>query len=336
MPTCGKLRKSMLAYLFGIVALFGIGESSGLYAQFGPPGDFGGRDRDRGDRGDRGDRDGGRRGGFDPSEFVRRMDQNGDGMITANEAERVPSFIRDRWAQQGMDINRGIRVDDMVASSQRQMEEFRRQREEGGGRSDRESSRPDRPDFQPPPDMNQGRSSSSSTPSSSGQSSKPRTRISPLLSDAYKSMDFDLDGQIALYEWRKAKRTISQFTQYDENTDGFLTAKELAKSPAPAATATPSAPGTPTSTASSAPAPSNATSAPLPSTAPVEVSAAVAAKAGGLFGLLDTDRSGTVVGSEWDKSSRLKPLFEKGGYDLSKPLNKDEFTQAYVRVGADK
>lgn len=324
--SCGKFRKSMLAWLFGISALCWLGESNRLYAQFGPPegGDRGDRGRDRGDRGGR--------GGFDPSEMIRRMDQNGDGMITANEVERVPSFIRDRWTQQGLDFNRGVRVDDMANNAQRQMEEFRRQREEGGSDRGRDFGRSDRPDFQPPPDMGRGdtRPATPGTP----QSTKPRTRIAPLLPETYKPLDTDFDGQIALFEWRKGKRgTISQFTQQDFDGDGFLTAKELAKAPAPAATATTTLPGAPAAT--------TATAAPAPTTpaapqTPVVVSAEAATKASRAFDILDSDRKGTVEGKEWDQSSRLKPLFQKAGYDLNKPLNKEEFTQAYVRVGADK
>lgn len=320
--SCGKLRKSMLAWLFGFSALCWLGESNRLYAQFGDRGD---RREDRGDRG--GDRG---RGGFDPSEMIRRMDQDGNGMITANEVERVPSFIRDRWTQQGLDFNRGVRVDEMASNAQRQMEDFRRQREEEGrGREERS----DRPEFQPPPEM--GRSEPRPSSSNSPQPKKPTTRISPLLSDAYKSLDTDFDGQIALFEWRKAKRgTISQFTQHDLDGDGFLTAKELAKSPAPAP-ASGTAVATPrsvTSTSTAAPAPA----APAAPPAPVAVSADAAAKASRAFDILDADRKGTVEGKEWDQSSRLKPLFQKAGYDLNKPLTKEEFTQAYVRAGADK
>jgi Ca2+-binding EF-hand superfamily protein len=319
--SCGKFRKSMLAWLFGISALCWLGESNRLYAQFGPP--EGDRGRDRGDRGDRGGR-----GGFDPSEMIRRMDQNGDGLITANEVERVPSFIRDRWTQQGLDLNRGVRVDDMASNAQRQMEEFRRQREEEGrGREERS----DRPEFQPAPEM--GRGDSRPATSNTVPNAKPRTRIAPLLPESYKPLDMDYDGQIALFEWRKGKRgTISQFNQQDFDGDGFLTAKELAKAPAPAAAPTTTSPGTPAATtASVAPVPT----APAAPQAPVTVSAEAATKASRAFDILDSDRKGTVEGKEWDQSSRLKPLFQKAGYDLSKPLNKEEFTQAYVRAGAD-
>jgi hypothetical protein len=68
----------------------------------------------------------------------------------------------------------------------------------------------------------------------------------------------------------------------------------------------------------------------------VPVTAEDALKATRAFELLDKDKSGTVVGAEWSESRRLKPLFEKGGYDLTKPLTKDEFTQGYVRTGAAK
>lgn len=342
--SCGKLRKSILAGMFGFFALYSfvdlcsffdlccLGDASRLYAQGPQPGQEG-QDSDRRDR-----RRGGR-GGFDPSDFIRRLDQNGDGLVTESEIQQIPGPFRDRWTQQGLDFSRGVKVDDMISNSQRQMDEMRRSRDENGDRDrSRGFGRSDRPDFQPPPDMSQNRSDTRPvTPSPVSTSGTSRTRIVPLLPESYKSIDTDFDGQIALFEWRKARRgTISQFMQYDFNGDGFLTAKELAKAPGVAsATVTPSSvTATPTpSTAAVSATPLPTSTAALP---PVEVSTDAAIQASRSFDLLDSDRKGTVEGKEWDQSSRLKPLFQKAGYDLNKPLNKDEFTQAFVRVGAVK
>ena len=145
--------------------------------------------------------------------------------------------------------------------------------------------------------------------------------------EAYKSLDTDLDGQIALYEWRKGTRgPLSQFATFDSDQDGFLTPKELHKATLVQTPVTPSGP-----ISTETPATTNAP--PTAPPAPVEVSAAAAAKATRSFNLLDKDNSGTIVGAEWDASTRLKPLFEKGGVDFAKPLNKDDFIQAFVRVG---
>jgi EF hand len=42
----------------------------------------------------------------------------------------------------------------------------------------------------------------------------------------FEEYDFDKDGQIALYEWRKAGRSIAEFQEMDLNGDGLLTADE--------------------------------------------------------------------------------------------------------------
>ena len=342
--SCGKFRIVSFRRFCWLCLTFGLFTLGSLQAQGpegGPPGgeDRGGGRRDRGGR-----------GGFDPAQFIASLDKDGNGVITASEIEQVPGPFRDQWQQSGMDFNKGVRIDEMTQNIQRRMEERRQGGGEDRGRDrGRDFERSDRPEIPAPPQgMGQGdgrsdnRGNSSpgggpapgvppNAPGNSSSSKKGRTRISPLLPDAYKDLDTDFDGQIALYEWRKGKRgTISQFVQNDFDGDGFLIAKELAK----AVATTPAVSGAATtSTSVTVSAPPKTPTAPA---APVEVTAAAAAKALGAFGLLDGDKNGIVVGPEWDKSARLKPMFEKGGVDLSQPLNQDAFTQAYVRVGADK
>ncbi|RLS51260.1 MAG: hypothetical protein DWH91_19600 [Planctomycetota bacterium] len=328
-----KFRNAGSTLLCLLCFVYGLSGSNGVYAQgpgFPQPGGFGPPSGDGG-RGDRGDRGG--RGGFDPSEMIRRMDADQNGLITANEVERVPSFVRDRWQQQGLDFSRGVKVDEMAQNAQRQMDDFRRQREESDRDRERERERSDRPEFQPPPEA--GRESRSPSPSSTSTSSKPRSRIVPLLSDSYKAIDTDYDGQIALYEWRKARKgTFSQFAASDLDNDGFLTARELAKGTAAApASADPATAARPSQTASPPPAAPIAAATPP---APVTVSVDQATAAARMFELLDEDKSGTVLDREWDKSRRLKPLFEKAGINLKEPLTKEQFAQWYVRSGADR
>ncbi len=349
--SCGKFRIIGFRRFCWLCLMFGLFMVGSIPAQGpgdGPPGGEEGRGgRDRG--GGRGGR-----GGFDPAQMVSGMDKDGNGVITASEIEQLPGPFRDQLQQSGMDFNKGVRVDEMTQNIQRRMEE-RRQGSGGdqGGRGGedrgrdrgRDFERSDRPEIPAPPQgMGQGDGRSDNrgntspggapppnAPGNSSSSKKGRTRISPLLPDAYKDLDTDFDGQIALYEWRKGKRgTISQFVQNDFDGDGFLIAKELAKTVATAPAGSGAAPTSTSVTVSASPKTATAPAA------PVEVTAAAAAKALGQFGLLDSDKNGIVVGPEWDKSVRLKPMFEKGGVDLSQPLNQDAFTQAYVRVGADK
>ena len=363
--SCGKFRIIGFSRFCLLCLMFGFFMLGSLSAQGpgggppggGPPGegDRGGGDRGGG-RGGRGGGSGGR-GGFDPAQMISGLDKDGDGVISASEAEQIDRRMRDRMQQSGMDFSKGVRVDEMLQSIQRRMEE-RGQGSGGGPEQGRErggdfqrSDRPENPQPQPQPqDMgpgygrdgrgdNRGNTSPGGSPTpaptpgtggNSSTSKKGRTRISPLLPDAYKDLDSDYDGQIALYEWRKGKRgTISQFVQNDFDGDGFLIAKELAKAVATTIPVTPAAPG-------AGPATVTATATPMAPAAPVAVSADAAAKALRAFELLDNDKSGTVLGPEWDKSTRLKPMFEKGGVNLAQPLTQVAFTQAFVRVGADK
>jgi len=46
----------------------------------------------------------------------------------------------------------------------------------------------------------------------------------------FAQIDLDKDGQISLYEWKKAGKDIEEFLKLDLNDDGFLTAKEVLRS----------------------------------------------------------------------------------------------------------
>lgn len=76
-------------------------------AQAQPPreGDRGGRGGDRGGRGgDRGGR-GGDRGGFDPSQFLSRLDRNGNGMLDMDERDGPGSFVIGRLKRENPRFN---------------------------------------------------------------------------------------------------------------------------------------------------------------------------------------------------------------------------------------
>jgi Ca2+-binding EF-hand superfamily protein len=52
------------------------------------------------------------------------------------------------------------------------------------------------------------------------------TEKAPKLPEWFTTLDLDKDGQISLYEWRKAGRPIAQFQEMDLNGDGLLTPDE--------------------------------------------------------------------------------------------------------------
>jgi hypothetical protein len=52
-------------------------------------------------------------------------------------------------------------------------------------------------------------------------------KLPPGLPEWFEEFDIDKDGQVALWEWRKFGRLISDFDDYDLNKDGLITADEL-------------------------------------------------------------------------------------------------------------
>ena len=52
------------------------------------------------------------------------------------------------------------------------------------------------------------------------------------------------------------------------------------------------------------------------------------------FKLMDNDRNGTISADEWERSRRLKPMFEAVGVDLSQPMNETQFVEGYVKAMA--
>lgn len=63
----------------------------------------------------------------------------------------------------------------------------------------------------------------SAPPGAAGQ----RVQPPPQLPDWFAKLDEDGDGQVGLYEWKKAGRPVSEFLEMDRNHDGFLEAREL-------------------------------------------------------------------------------------------------------------
>jgi hypothetical protein len=62
---------------------------------------------------------------------------------------------------------------------------------------------------------------------SPGKTSPVPVNPSPTLPDWFSRLDVDQDGQVGLYEWKKAGRPIREFLAMDRNNDGYLESKEL-------------------------------------------------------------------------------------------------------------
>jgi len=52
-------------------------------------------------------------------------------------------------------------------------------------------------------------------------------KLPPGLPEWFAELDTDGDGQVGLYEWRKAGKSIDEFQAMDRNGDGLLTAEEM-------------------------------------------------------------------------------------------------------------
>jgi hypothetical protein len=47
------------------------------------------------------------------------------------------------------------------------------------------------------------------------------------------------------------------------------------------------------------------------------------------FKAMDVDKSGTITSEEWARGEKLRPKFEKAGYDLSESMDQQQFVEAY-------
>jgi Ca2+-binding EF-hand superfamily protein len=177
-----------------------------------------------------------------------------------------------------------------------------------------------------------------------------RVRVTVELQSSYASVDTDGDGQIGLYEWKKAKRPLAQFTQIDANSDGFLTPRELqhaaslplmatSSSPAAAPSSSPSATaplaaGAPTATASTPPA--SPPKAYVSTLSEDDRTKADEAAAKSVFSILDKNRDGKVSSDEMAVSRQMRPLFEQAGINFNEPMPADQFVSNYVRIQKNK
>ena len=284
--------------------------------------------------------------------FFGYLDRDKDGRLSGDEVRRMPSSVREAFAKADFSLDRGISKDDFVREMPRIMEQMRKRREEererDRGRDDGRKEEPRREESRRDDDRR----------SSRGYSYSPRKRpkITMDIPSKFEDGDSDEYGQIGLYEWRQWKPEEKyHFPVYDINQDGFLTPRELANPPSReeidnylASIGVPQQPagqrpsGPPSG---SRPAPSKGSPAIVekvpdqnqlskpPQPAPKQEPKDNTSKTAQLFfNQMDADKSGSLTPDEWARSRRLKPKFEEVGIDLSKPMNLEQFTEAYRRA----
>jgi Ca2+-binding EF-hand superfamily protein len=172
--------------------------------------------------GQRGQRGGGPGGGGneDPNAAAnswiersfRRMDANGDGLLNYDEMDENLRIERDKW-----DANKDgfIDLNEYKAYSQARMQQM--QAERGGGQAGGGGS--GGPIFIAAP------------PEPEEEEKRPAVyragNLPPGMPAWFSQLDTDRDGQVGLYEWRAAGRTIGDFEKIDRNGDGFLTIDEV-------------------------------------------------------------------------------------------------------------
>jgi hypothetical protein len=186
---------------------------------------------------------------------------------------------------------------------------------------------------------------------------RKKIRVTLDLPEDYLDGDRDRDGQIGLYEWKewKSRSAISAFFRLDRNRDGFLTPRELVYAQADNDDSDSDDSDSDDSDSddsdnddSDSDSDDSSSSKDTSDTASSKTdggkggatSSAASSASGKLalryWPLLDRDKSGNIEGKEWDRSKRLRPMFEKAGADLSKPMSKDEFVAMYIKASAKK
>lgn len=179
--------------------------------------------------------------GTSPNDFAdsifKRSDRNGDGRITQDEAS---SRMRDSFQQ--YDTNRDGAID---------VNEFRGyiQARFGsrGGSPDSSSSSTSPPPFPPGGNWDprgngndrrdrRNRDDRGDNRNDPRRPNQPEEDAMPVvyrygklpkdIPSYWSELDTDKDGQIGLYEWRHAGKSIKEFTELDLNGDGYLTADE--------------------------------------------------------------------------------------------------------------
>ena len=179
----------------------------------------GGDPRAEGDRG-RGGRFGGRGGPPDPTEMIRRMDQNGDGVIQPDEIdERRRRFMSEGM---GIDFSQPVPVEEIAKRIQERMtrgQEEARSRDQAQQAEQKKKEEAARDAY---------RITGTERLKNRKSYRAEAAALPDKLPDWWSGKDANLDGQITLAEYlgNEPDRSSDPFSDLDRNRDGVVTAQE--------------------------------------------------------------------------------------------------------------
>jgi Ca2+-binding EF-hand superfamily protein len=189
--------------------------------QGGRGGGRGGRGGFGGGGGPGGDENGGggrrRGGGFDPASMLERFDEDGDGVINA---EDLPGFAGGMLARFGIDTDKPIRIDDVRKAVEQQQNG-------GDPNSARRGRQPEKKKEIEPVASYKVDGASRFTARASFRPQVERPSGGP---GWWTERDANKDGQVTLGEFLTGDslNQIKEFEGYDINRDGIVTAPEAA------------------------------------------------------------------------------------------------------------
>jgi Ca2+-binding EF-hand superfamily protein len=161
--------------------------------------------------------------------MFRKLDRNADGVLNSDE---MPEFLRSKLRDWDRNRDGMIDANEYLAYFQSSLQWVAERVASG----EIPIKLPKEATPIPPPETTSW-TGAAQVQAPTVQGRQPQAQ--PQLPDWFTRFDEDGDGQVGLYEWKKAGRPIAEFLEMDRNHDGFLEAKELlaflAEHPSPAA-----------------------------------------------------------------------------------------------------
>jgi len=144
----------------------------------------------------------------------RERDHNGDGVLSPDEASDT---LRAEFSQWDANKNGVIEWDEYKDYYKARNSYVRDQYSQGGSYNPNNPTQPGDPNLPIPEEDRK--------PVVYRSGSLPKE-----LPQWFAQMDRDKDGQVGLYEWKDAGRTLADFREIDTNQDGFITVEEALRS----------------------------------------------------------------------------------------------------------